>query len=309
MELREIKTFLVAAEKMNFSKAAEQLGYSQAAVTIQIKQLEKELGTLLFDRIGKSVYLTDKGKTFLTHAQKILLYTEEALSDLKNETIYSGVIRIGTSESILSTSLPRIINEFHHMYPNMHISIKTGTSYFICDLMTHNELDLAYMIGQNVLDHEWIGKTIKEEKVYFVASPKNPLTQKEEVSIEEILAQELIMTEYNDCYTYELSQHLARKSLYFHPFLEIGNTDIVRLLVAENKGVSYLPLFTIEKEIKEKTIVPIRVPEFEVNVYRQLFWHKNKYITKPMNDFMRLIETQNFTIKPSGVESMKYLST
>jgi len=309
MELREIKTFLVAAEKMNFSKAAEQLGYSQSAVTIQIKQLEKELGTLLFDRIGKSVYLTDKGKEFLIHAQKILLYTEEAISDLKNETIYSGVIRIGTSESILSTSLPRIIMEFHQMYPNMHIYVKTGTRYSICNSMIHNELDLAYMIGQNVLDHEWIGKTIQEEKVYFVASPKNPLTEKKEVCIEEILAQELIMTECNDCYTYELSQHLARKDLYFHPFLEIGNTDIIRLFVAENKGVSYLPLFTIENEIKEKTIVPIRIPEFEVNVYRQLFWHKNKYITKPMNDFMRLIETQNFTIKPSGVESMKYLST
>lgn len=290
MELREIKTFLVAAEKMNFSRAAEQLGYSQAAVTIQIKQLEKELGILLFDRIGKSVYLTDKGKEFLVDAQKILLYTEEAISEIKNDTTYSGVIKIGTSESILSTSFPGIIKKFHQMYPNMHICIKTGTRDFIFDSMIHNELDLAYIIDQNVIDNEWIGKTIQEEKVYFVASPKNPLAQKEEVCIDEILAQELIMTECNVGYTYELSQHLARKGLYFNPYLEIGNTDIIRLLVAENKGISYLPLFTIEKEIKEGTIVTLRIPEFEVNVYRQLFWHKNKYITKPMNDFMKLIE-------------------
>lgn len=291
MELREINTFLVAADKMNFSKAAEQLGYSQAAVTIQIKNLEKELGTLLFDRIGKSIYLTEKGKEFLKHAQKILLYTEESISDIKNEKDYTGMIRIGTSESILAASFPSLITSFHEMYPNMHICIKTGTRNFIFDLMLHNELDLAYTIDQNVIDHVWTGKILREEKVYFVASSQNPLAKKQTVTIEEILQEELIMTECNIGYTYELSQHLARKGLGFHPYLETGNTDIIRSFVAQNKGVSYLPLFTIQNELKEKSIVPIRVPEFEVNVYRQLFWHKNKYITKPMNDLMKLIQS------------------
>ncbi|MBA4688528.1 LysR family transcriptional regulator [Candidatus Galacturonibacter soehngenii] len=291
MELREINTFLVAADKMNFSKAAEQLGYSQAAVTIQIKNLEKELGTLLFDRIGKSIYLTEKGKEFLKHAQKILLYTEESISDIKNEKDYSGMIRIGTSESILAASFPSLITSFHQMYPNMHICIKTGTRNFIFDLMLHNELDMAYTIDQNVIDHVWTGKILREEKVYFVASSQNPLAKKQTVTIEEILQEELIMTECNIGYTYELSQHLARKGLGLHPYLETGNTDIIRSFVAQNKGVSYLPLFTIQNELKEKSIVPIRVPEFEVNVYRQLFWHKNKYITKPMNDLMKLIQS------------------
>lgn len=290
MELREINTFLVAADKMNFSKAAEQLGYSQAAVTIQIKNLEKELGTLLFDRIGKSVYLTEKGKEFLIHAQKILLYTEESVSDIKDEKNYSGMIRIGTSESILAASFPSIITNFHEMYPKMHICIKTGSRNLIFDLMLHNELDMAYTIDQNVIDHVWTGNILREEKVYFVASAKNPLVKKEKVEIEEVLAQELIMTECNIGYTYELSQQLARKGLSLMPYMETGNTDIIRSFVASNKGVSYLPLFTIEKELKEKSIIPIRVPDFEVNVYRQLFWHKNKYITKPMNDLMKLIQ-------------------
>ncbi len=294
MELREINTFLVAAEKMNFSKAAKQLGYTQAAVTIQIKQLEKDLGVFLFDRIGRSIYLTDKGSEFLTYARKILFYTEEAKAGLKNEKLYSGVIRIGTSESILSTSFPRIIKKFHQMHPDMRICIKTGARDFIFDLMIHNELDLAYIIDKNVIDHEWIGKSIQEDKVYFVASPKNYLTQKGEVSIEEILAEELIMTECNAGYSYELSQQLAKKGLYFRPYLEIGSTDLIRHFVVGNKGVSYLPLFIIEKEIKKGTIVPIRIPEFEVSVYRQLFWHKDKYITKPMSDFLELVRNSTF---------------
>lgn len=107
---------------------------------------------------------------------------------------------------------------------------------------------------------EQLGYT-QEDKVHFVASPKNYLTQ---------------------------------KGLYFHPYLEIGNTDLIRHFVLGNKGVPYLPLFIIEKEIKKATIAPMRIPEFEVSVYCQLFWHKDKYITKPMSDFLELVRNSTF---------------
>ena len=80
MELRALKTFIVSAEKMNFTQAAEQLGYTQAAVSIQIKQLEEELETPLFNRIGRNVYLTEKGREFLSRAQYIIRYTEDSVS-------------------------------------------------------------------------------------------------------------------------------------------------------------------------------------------------------------------------------------
>ena len=72
MELRNINTFLKVAATQNFSKAAEQLGYSQSAVTIQIRQLEKELGISLFERIGKRVYLTERGAEFTSYANEIM---------------------------------------------------------------------------------------------------------------------------------------------------------------------------------------------------------------------------------------------
>ena len=80
MEIRNILTFLKVAGTQNFSKAAEQLGYSQSAVTIQIQQLEKELGTQLFERIGKRVYLTEKGQEFIGYASEIMRVTNEALT-------------------------------------------------------------------------------------------------------------------------------------------------------------------------------------------------------------------------------------
>ena len=91
MEIRNILTFLKVAGTQNFSKAAEQLGYSQSAVTIQIQQLEKELGTQLFERIGKRVYLTEKGQEFIGYASEIMRVTNEALTFAGEEHKTRGI--------------------------------------------------------------------------------------------------------------------------------------------------------------------------------------------------------------------------
>lgn len=293
MDLKTINTFIIAAEKSNFSKAAEILCYTQAAVTIQIKQLEKELGVSLFDRLGKNVFLTEKGQEFLKYARKIKMDVEEAKSLIRKESNYSGLLRVGMSESIFSICFPQILDKFHEMYPNIRLIAKTGLRDFIFDLMIHNELDLAYIIDHNLIDHDWIGKTVKKERVYFIASPQNPLVQMKSVSIENILSQELIMTECNAGYTYELSQLLAQNGLSMKPYLETGNTDIICSLVANNKGISYLPFYIFEREYKAGTIIPIRIPKYEVSVYRQLLWHKNKFLTKPMEYFLELMKVSN----------------
>ena len=85
MELRNITTFLRVAELQNFSQAAENLGYSQSAVTVQIRQLENELGVRLFDRIGKNIVITQYGKEFMTYAGEVLAAAARAAAGpLKN---------------------------------------------------------------------------------------------------------------------------------------------------------------------------------------------------------------------------------
>ena len=83
MELRTINTFLHIAELHSFSRAARELGYSQSAVSAQVAQLEAELETPLFDRVGKTVRLTDAGQTFLTYARSLLATAEQAKAALQ----------------------------------------------------------------------------------------------------------------------------------------------------------------------------------------------------------------------------------
>ena len=106
MELRNINTFLHIAELHSFSRTARQLGYSQSAVSSQIAQLEAELGAPLFDRVGKTVRLTDAGQTFLGYARTLLATAQQAQAALQPARQISGSLRIALADSVCSTFLP-----------------------------------------------------------------------------------------------------------------------------------------------------------------------------------------------------------
>lgn len=106
MELRTINTFLHIAELHSFSRAARELGYSQSAVSSQIAQLEAELGTPLFDRVGKTVRLTDAGLTFQDYARTLLATAQQAKAALQPAREVRGTLRIALADSVCSTFCP-----------------------------------------------------------------------------------------------------------------------------------------------------------------------------------------------------------
>ena len=112
MEFREIQTFLQAAKLQSFSKAAQALGYSQATVTIQIKNLENELGIHLFDRIGKQTLLTHQGTIFYEYASAIMKDLACAKAAVTESEELTGVLTIGTIESICASIFPPLLERF-----------------------------------------------------------------------------------------------------------------------------------------------------------------------------------------------------
>jgi DNA-binding transcriptional LysR family regulator len=108
MEFRQIQTFMQIAQVKNFSKTAELLGYSQSAVTVQIRQLETELGVRLFDRTGKKVILTPKGKEFLIHANKIIDEMHKAKDAMNDTAELKNPLHIGTIESLCTVKLQAV---------------------------------------------------------------------------------------------------------------------------------------------------------------------------------------------------------
>lgn len=126
MELRNLITFTHVAELGSFTKAAEQLGYSQSTISFQIKQLEEELGCLLFERINHTITLTKRGHELVMYAHQVRALTDEFKESLIKDEEISGHIHIVTPDSVCDDMINSHYIDFHNKYPNISIKFTTA---------------------------------------------------------------------------------------------------------------------------------------------------------------------------------------
>ena len=290
MEIRQLHSFIKIVELQSFSKAAEALGYTQAAVTIQIRQLELEFNTRFFDRVGRHVELTPPGKKFLMYANEILRKVDDVHALLGNAVVKDHRLRIGTLESLLSFKLPKVVSYFYKHFPTVALEIRSGTPKELNEMLDHNQIDLAYYIDQKVYGQNW-EKTLEEpESVVFVASNDANLPDKEDFLLAELLNQPFFLTEKDSNYRYALEQELASRHLGIRPFFETRIPDVIIELIKENRALSFLPHYAVEESLKNGSLRLLKVRDFEMQMYRQLFYHKDKWITEEMKNFIALGE-------------------
>lgn len=217
MELRNINTFLHIAELHSFSSAARELGYSQSAVSAQISQLEAELGTPLFDRVGKTVRLTDAGQTFQSYARTLLITAQQAKAALLPARAVSGTLRVALADSVCSTFLPDLLQQFHALCPQVELVLRTATADEMLRLLSANQIDLAYTLDQPLLLPSLTLAVNVPEPVCFVAPAGHPLADKAEVPLDVLAQQEFLLTERGMSYRDALDQRLAARGLSSTP--------------------------------------------------------------------------------------------
>lgn len=289
MEIRNLITFVRIAEVQNFSKAAEQLGYSQSAVTMQIKQLEAELKTQLFDRIGKQVKLTQAGERLLPYALDILNSIRKAESIVQEPEQISGKLRIGTCESLVISKLPPVIMEFGELCPRVEVSTPTALVSDLYDMLRQNDVDILYFLDEKIYFPEWVKVSEQPEKIYFVASTDSPLAGEKQISVERLLQEPLYLTEKGISYRYAMEQSLAAKGYELHPLWEVGNTDVITRFLLQNKGISLLPEYVVREDVRDGRLVILDTECEEIVMWSQLVYHRNKCVTPQMQAFMDLM--------------------
>lgn len=289
MEFRELSTFLQVAKLQSFSKAAKVLGYSQAAVTIQIKQLEQELGVHLFDRIGKQTSLTHQGSVFYDHAASIMRDIAQAKDAVSHPQNQNGHLCIGTIESICASLFPSLLTEYHKLHPEVNISIRTDSPDQLLEQINGNQLDLVYFMDKRVYDVKWEKVLEEPEEIVFAATADHPLAQgSEPLSLDDVLSYPMVVTEKNASYRLILEQYLAAMGKSLQPYLEIGNTDFILQFLKLNTGITFLPRFTVEKAVSEGYLRILSVKKFSIRTWRQILYHKDKWVTREMAEFIRL---------------------
>ena len=275
MEIQELISFTTIVQQGSFSKASKKLDYCQGSITVHIKNLERELGVQLFDRLGKKVTLTNHGKTFYQHCLKILDDISCAKGAINPSLELNGHLTIGTIDSLCSSIVPQLICKYHQYHPHVSVSITTDTIEGLLKMLKNNDIDFAYLVDKQLLDTDWLKIYQSKEEVTFVASCHHPICKIKQPTIQDILTYPIILTEKNASYRRLLEEKLHE-----------DNLEILKL----DQYISFLPKYILENDLKNKTIIQINIPDYQIDVYRQLLCHKNKWLSHEMKSFFQLIK-------------------
>lgn len=290
MEIQELETFATIVQQGSFSGAAKKTGYSQAAVTIHIKNLEEELHIKLFDRLGKKISLTSHGKIFYNHVIDVLNTLTMAKESLSSETDLQGAICIGTIDSLCSSVFSDLITQFHERYPHVTVSIITDTIDGLIRRLNNNDVDFVYLADKKWEHPNWIKVLEEEENVVFISAPNHPLANRQDISLSELFSYPFLLTERNASYRQILDHTLAQMHLEISPFLESTNTDLLLDMIKRNAGITFLPVYVIQDALKSQTISLLDVPSLNIHIWRQIFYHKDKWVSREMKAFFDMVQ-------------------
>lgn len=291
MEIRNLITFLKITEEKSFSRTAKQLGYAQSTVTMQIKQLEEELGVRLFDRIGRTVITTDKGEALKKLASSIIKIAAEAshLGDTDQEI--REPIRIGLTESLQNRYMPELIYQYHEKHPHSSMMVKAESIGVLLDMAAHNRLDLIFICHERIRSPQFVTAWEQKEPVYFTASPQHPLMTKDPpLLLDDILKSTFLQTENDSSYGLALNRYLAARGCTLSSYLDIGNPDVIIQLLKKEAGISFLPRYIIEPSLQDRSLAILPYDTSSIDVWVQLLYHKDKFVTASMRSFISLAE-------------------
>ena len=289
------------AELHSFSRTARQLGYSQSAVSSQIAQLEAELGAPLFDRVGKTVRLTDAGQTFLGYARTLLATAQQAQAALQPARQISGSLRIALADSVCSTFLPGLLKRYHALCPQVELVLCTATADGMLQMLGTNQIDLAYTLDQPLLQPNLVLAADVPEPVCFIAPSAHPLAGQEVVTLEELPRQEFLLTERGMSYRDALISALPPAAL---PSTLIWSWAALRCCARWWSRAWVFPSCRSTSCVRRwpaGRLARLNVPDCTVEMHRQLFYHRDKWLTPQMKAFIELVRQP----APSTASKMK----
>ncbi|MBO5769833.1 MAG: LysR family transcriptional regulator [Spirochaetales bacterium] len=294
MEIRNLYSFVRVAEMGSFTKAADYLGYTQSSISFQIKQLEEEFGCLLFERINHTILLTGEGKCLLEYAHKILQLSEESKQALRINDSLNGMIHVATPDSICEDMIKRDYLEFSRLYPEIKLKFTTADTKDMFMMLDQNKADVILTLDSHFYDRNYIVAREKRVNMHFVSGAQNPLSHEKNVPLTKIVEYPLFLTEKNMGYRRLFEEELAKRSIEVVPALEIGRTDLIVKLLEKSNGISYLPDFVTSEKVASGKLRYLDIQDFETEVWKQLIYHKNKWMSRILKTFIEYLISKEF---------------
>ena len=261
MQINQITAFLTVAELESFSLAAEKLHITQPAVSKRIRQLESNMNTTLFDRIGKRSILTPNGKAFKPHAERILQEIKSYRSGLsQQEGTPSGSLTLATSHHIGLHRLPRVLRDFKILYPKVDLDLHFMDSEDACVAIANNELELAVVTLPEIPDEVLQCEAIWIDQLVVVMATDHPLAQNPAIGPPDLLDHAAILPSTGTFTRRIINSLFATYDDELKIILETNYLETIKVMVSANLGWSILPSSMLDDSLIGRKIGDLNVP-------------------------------------------------
>jgi len=294
MDIKNLLSFVQVAELNSFTKAAQVLNYSQSTISFQIKQLETELGFLLFERINHTLHLTDRGEELLAYAQQVCRLTAEFHQKQKEQREVEGYVHIVTPDSVCEAMLVENYADFFSRYPKINLKFSTADTNDMFRMLDQNTADVILTLDSHVYHKDYIIAKEARMSTSFVVGANSPLANFETIEVEDLLQFPMILTEKDMGYRRVLEKNLARRSIELQPVLEISRTDLIAKLLESGNAVSFLPDFVTQSKVDAGVLVRLHVSGITVDIWQQLIHHRNKWLSDALKAFLDYVKENEF---------------
>ena len=295
MEIRQLRAFVAIAESGTFTAGALRVHVTQAAISMQIRQLETEIGAKVFVRAPRHVILTEAGEQLLRRARHILREHDAALDEIAELAgAERGRLRIGSASAmVLSEQLPAILKELRKQHPAAEISVISGTSEVLVDQILGGEVDVAFV--SLPVDVRGIKtERLSQDQLVAIASPRHKLAKQRTISAYTLAGERLILGERGGNTRRLIDQFFAQAGASLHVAMELSRQQAIKKMVEEDMGVGIVPLQSVKEEVDKGRLIRWWIEGAQINWELGIAQLSNGYDSPIMQKFVSLAH-KNFT--------------
>jgi DNA-binding transcriptional LysR family regulator len=305
MEIRQLKAFLAIAEAKTFTAGARRVNVTQAAISMQIRQLEEEVGLQLFTRTPRRVILTEAGEYLLERARKILREHDSALAEIAEVAgAEYGRLRIGTASGTFAMhQLPTILQKLKEKFPNSELTVSSGTSQKLVDKMMHGELDTAF-VSLPVDNANITTESIFADEIVAIAHPRHPLAKEKYISAATLAGENLILGERGGNTRRMIDEFFAAANVKPNITMELSRQEAINLMVENHLGVGMTGAKSVAREIRQGKLVCWYIEGAEIKWETGLARLRGGHFSPIGKEFVRLCK-ESFVEREKELKAKK----
>ena len=288
MTLRHYKIFVTVCDTMNMTSASERLFMSQSAVSQAIAELESHYEVRLFERLSRKLYLTEAGQKLLGYARHMLRMNAEIENDMK-ALHQSGTIRVGASVTVGACVLPGLVSRFNRSVSAADVEVAEDNTASIEALILQDKIDLGLVEGE-ISSPDVLSRPFLEDELVLICSPSHRFAACPEVEPSELERESFIIREKGSGTRKTFEDKLAEQNLAWKAAWTCNNSDTIKNAVAAGLGISVISRRAVSNEVKSGLLLERQVRGISFKRQFKLIFHKNKYLTEPMKQFMALLQ-------------------